>query len=42
LITRKEGAGYLGTASGRILKLAIDSKGFPHTTDVHSGACQVP
>lgn len=42
LITRKEGPGYLGTASGRILKLAIDPKGFPHTTDVNNGACQVP
>lgn len=42
LITRKEGPGYLGTASGRTLKLAIDPKGFPHNTDVNSGACQVP
>jgi RHS repeat-associated protein len=42
LITRKEGPGYLGTASGRILKLAIDPKGLPHTTDVNSGTCQVP
>jgi RHS repeat-associated protein len=42
LITRREGPGYLGTASGRILKLAIDPKGFPHTTDVDKGACQAP
>jgi hypothetical protein len=42
LDTRKTGPGYLGTATGRILKLAIDSRGFPHVTDVNSGACQVP
>ncbi len=42
LDTRKTGPGYLGTATGRILKLAIDSQGLPHVTDVNSGACQVP
>jgi hypothetical protein len=42
LDTRQTGPGYLGTATGRILKLAIDSKGLPHVTDVNSGACQVP
>ena len=40
--TGKTGPGYLGTATGRILKLSIDSQGFPHVTDVDSGACQVP
>jgi len=42
LITRKEGPGYLATADGRILKLAIDPKGFPQASNVGSGACQVP
>ncbi len=41
LDTRKTGPGYLGTATGRILKLSIDPKGLPHVTDVDSGACQV-
>lgn len=42
LDTRKTGPGYLGTATGRILKLAIDPQGFPHVTDVDKGVCQVP